>query len=135
MINTSLIFKFLDPRGQIGRFDFIKLSLFRSLILLVLWLISLRIKINVVGDPFYAVALLHIPLQGPITCRRANDIGLNCLWISPLLITFLLTWSNTSLTKDIWLLLKIHNIFIALLLIIFSGHKHKDWVRSKNHST
>lgn len=77
--------------------------------------------------------LIDLLFLAPVTCRRANDIGMNYCVIAPVLFIFLLPGRilGSCFGVGVWVFLSAFNLVIELILMVKPGKTHKQWLRSR----
>ena len=148
--------KFFDPRGQIGRWPYLKTLLLRSIIAAII-LTLIRSILFTTSSPmpeyhgldFYqwlatrapgeriVGGLLRMILAGPIAIRRCNDIRIDYRWLIPVYVYFLMPWQLLPINGNgvgLWVLLNVYNWILSIILILKPGHAHKDFIRSKEQN-
>ena len=134
--------KFFDFTTDMGRLDYFRSSILRSLIAFILAIIYAIISVILTGNApslessneVLITGFINLLLFGPIIFRRANDIDLHYTWLTPLLLLFIIP-INSLLVTDIFpgliALYSLYIIVISLILTFKPGQTHKEWLRSR----
>ena len=151
------MFSFFDPRGTMGRQDFILSSLLRGfyafLVLLILIIVDILFSVNgpltqaslleasgayAESSPNYSAiaftSLLSFALFTPIEIRRAIDIHLDLKWLVPGWISYFLPGPlllQYGPTAGMLVLLGAFNTVVWLILVFKPGEIYKGFVRGE----
>ena len=135
--------KFFDYRGRIGRWDYFKATMLRSVIASVI-LISIVIPqtggINNVGTESLQVqrifgGLFRLIMFLPLILRRANDANISYKWIAPTFLFFLIPVEFTQAKpgSGLWMLLSIYDWMLSIVILFKPGQAHQDFLKSKEN--
>ena len=147
---------FFDPRGQMGRQDFVLSSLLRgfyaTIALIVLMIVDILFSINgpltqasfleavkasAESTNYSAIAftsLLSFALFTPIEIRRAFDMHLDLKWLVPGWISYFLPaplMAQYGPTAGVLVLLGVFNTVVSLILVFKPGDTYKAFIRGE----
>ena len=153
----KFLLAFLDPRGRMGRLDYFKATILRGLIvglIMVIYFVlkylllkayapdvtpSLEVWVEQMGESLNTEdsiisGIVNLLFFAPIEIRRITGLRIDCKWIAPGCLVFLMPWELiTRINIGILFMFLFNDVVwvVELVLLFRPGQEYKDFVGSR----